>query len=133
VAAVISFIDCINRSDLDGLTSLMADDHALVVLDEAPLVGRRANQDAWQGHFSAFPEYVVYPRHVVSSGSSVAVLGVTTGSHLGLPDAEELKLGVVWLAEVVDGRLTRWHVADDTPDLRDRVGIPRHVVSSTDT
>jgi ketosteroid isomerase-like protein len=40
IAPVVSFIDCINRGDLDGLTELMTDDHALVVLDEAPLVGR---------------------------------------------------------------------------------------------
>ena len=123
MAAVISFIDCINRGDLDGLTALMADDHALLVLDEEPVIGRSANRDAWHGYFTAFPEYVVYPRQIVGSGGPVAVLGSTTGSHLGLPDAEELELDVVWLAEVVDGHLTRWQIADDTPELRARVGL----------
>ena len=123
MAAVISFIDCINRGDLDGLTALMADDHALLVLDEEPVIGRSANRDAWHGYFTAFPEYVVYPRQIVGSGGPVAVLGSTTGSHLGLPDAEEFELDVVWLAEVVDGHLTRWQIADDTPELRVRVGL----------
>jgi hypothetical protein len=46
IAAAISFIDCINRGDLEGLTELMTDDHALVVLDEPALVGRDSNRDA---------------------------------------------------------------------------------------
>jgi ketosteroid isomerase-like protein len=81
VAVAISFIDCINRGDLDGLRELMTEDHTLVVLDEAPLVGRGANLDAWHGYFSAFPDYVIHPRHLVPSGATVAVLGTTTGSH----------------------------------------------------
>ena len=54
----------------------------------------------------------------------MAVLGVTTGSHLGLPDEEEMGLSVIWLAHVVDGRLSSWRVAADTPELRAQLGIP---------
>ncbi len=123
IAAVVSFIDCINRGDLDGLTELMTDDHALVVLDEAPLVGCSQNRQAWHDYFTSFPDYVIYPRHIAGAGHSVAVLGTTTGSHLGLSDEEEMKLDVVWLAQVVDGHLSLWRVAE-TPELRDEVGIP---------
>jgi ketosteroid isomerase-like protein len=49
VAAVLSFIDGVDRADLDGLAALMSDDHRLVVLDESPLVGRAANVEAWGG------------------------------------------------------------------------------------
>lgn len=66
IAAVVSFIDCINRGDLDGLTELMTDDHALVVLDEAPLVGRSQNRQAWHDYLTSFPDYVIYPRHIRS-------------------------------------------------------------------
>lgn len=124
IAAAISFIDCINRGDLDSLTALMTDDHTLVVLDEPPLVGRRQNRDAWRGYFSSFPNYVIYPRHIAGDGASVAVLGTTTGSHLGLPDDEESKLDVIWLAKVVEGRVSLWRVAEDAAGLRAQVGIP---------
>ncbi len=97
---------------------------ALVVLDEAPLVGRSQNRQAWNGYFASFPDYVIYPRHIAAARHSVAVLGTTTGSHLGLPDDQETKLNVVWLAQVVDGQLSLWRVAEDTPELRDGVGIP---------
>ena len=124
IAAAISFIDCVNRGDLGGLTELMTDEHALVVLDEPPLVGRRANRDAWQGYFSSCPDYVIHPRLITADGASVAVLGVTTGSHLGLPDEEEARLSVIWLAHVVDGRLSSWRVAADAPELRAQLSIP---------
>jgi len=124
LAAVVSFVDCINRADVPGLGRLMTDDHHLVVLDEPPLVGRAANMAAWDGYFRGFPLYVVYPRHLTARGDSVAVLGTTTGSHLGLPDHEEQRLDVLWLAEVTGGRLRRWEVVEPTPAALAAVGIP---------
>ena len=124
LAAVVSFIDCINRGDLDGLGGLLHPSHRLEVLDEAPLVGRDANVEAWRGYFTAFPEYVIYPRALVQSGTGVAVLGTATGSHLGLPDAEERDLEVIWLADVDQGLLTRWAVRDATEDERRDAGLP---------
>jgi hypothetical protein len=112
LAAVVSFMDCVNRGDLDGLTGLMTPDHRLLVLDEDPLVGREANREAWAGYLAAFPEYVIDPRELAADGSRVSVLGTTTGSHLGLPDDDEMRLEVLWLADVVDGRLSLWQVAD---------------------
>jgi hypothetical protein len=64
VAAVISFIDCINRGDIDGLGLLMTDDHELAVFDEEPLCGKAPNIEAWNGYATAFPDYVIYPRVV---------------------------------------------------------------------
>jgi ketosteroid isomerase-like protein len=124
IAVVISFIDCINRGDLDGLVELMTDDHTLTVLDEAPLVGRALNRDAWHGYFSSFPDYVIYPRYVTASAGTVAVLGTTTGSHLGLADEDEMKLKVIWLCEVLDGRVSLWRIAEDTAKRRAEIGIP---------
>ena len=111
LAVVVSFVDCINRGDLDGLAALMTDDHRLLVLDEDPLVGRTANVEAWRSYFTAFPEYVILPRQMSTDGARVSVLGTTTGSHLGLPDDEEMRLEVLWRADVVDGALSSWQVA----------------------
>jgi ketosteroid isomerase-like protein len=125
LAAVVSFIDCINRGDIDALAKLMTGDHRLIVLDEPPLTGRAKNVKAWKGYASAFPRYVIYPQHIVADGPRVAVLGFTTGSHLGLPDHEEMKLRVIWLAEVTDGALSRWQIVDDTPLARAEAWLPR--------
>ena len=124
VAAVISFIDCINRGDIDGLGLLMTDDHELAVFDEEPLRGKEPNIEAWNGYASAFPDYVIYPRVVAEPGQGqVAVLGHTTGSHLGLSDQEEPRLSVIWLAETQNGRLHCWRLLQDTPARRLDLGL----------
>jgi hypothetical protein len=127
LAAVLSFIDAINRGDLDRLANLMHQDHSLVVLDEQPVVGRDANIEAWNGYLTSFPDYVIYPRYLTVSGTRVALVGTTIGSHLGLPDEDEMRLGVIWLAEATDGALSLWQVAEDTPPTRAHAGIPASV------
>jgi ketosteroid isomerase-like protein len=123
VAAVVSFIDCINRADAEGLAALMAEDHTLTVFDEAPLVGRAANAAAWEGYLQAFPRYVIYPHRIAEQTGVVAVLGTTTGSHLGLPDAEERRLTLIWRAEVADGALRSWTLLQDTAAARQELGL----------
>jgi ketosteroid isomerase-like protein len=121
---VISFIDRINRGDVEGLSVLMTDDHELVVLDEDPLRGRAANLSAWAGYTAAYPQYVIYPRVITEPrDGSVAVLGHTSGSHVGLADGEERKLSVIWLAEVTHERLRCWRLLEDTPDGRREFGF----------
>jgi ketosteroid isomerase-like protein len=123
VAAVVGFIDCINRGDVAGLGDLMTPDHRLLVLDEPPVVGRDANVAAWQGYVTMFPDYVVYPHQIAERDGRVAMLGHTTGSHPGLPDDEEARLLVVWVAETRDGALSVWRVLDDSPQLRHELGL----------
>jgi ketosteroid isomerase-like protein len=121
---VIGFIDCINRGDIDELGKLMTEDHELVVFGEEALRGRARNIQAWAGYAAAYPDYVIYPRTVVEPRDGcVAVLGHTTGSHLGLPDHEERALTVIWLAEVRDGQLRSWRLLEDTPDRRAELGL----------
>jgi len=123
VAAVIGFIDAINRGDVDRLVALMSPDHQLQVLHEPALAGREANRAAWHGYVTAFPDYVIYPDRFVHRGDEVLVLGSTTGSHLGLPDQEERGLKVIWRATVRDGLLGLWQVIDDTPGQRAFLGL----------
>jgi ketosteroid isomerase-like protein len=123
VAAVIGFIDAINRGDVGRLAELMAPGHRLQVLQEPPVTGRDANRDVWHGYVTAFPDYVIYPDRLVHRGDDVAVLGSTTGSHLGLPDDEERQLTVIWRATVQDGLLTLWQIIEDTPAQRALLGL----------
>ena len=123
VAAVIGFIDAINRGDVDRLVALMSPDHRLQVLREPPLDGREANRAAWHGYVTAFPDYVIYPDHIVHRGDDVLILGSTTGSHLGISDQEESQLKVIWRATVRNGLLTLWQVIEDTPGQRALLGL----------
>jgi hypothetical protein len=89
VVLAVSFIDCVNRCDLAALSDLLGADHRLEAFDEEPLIGRQANAAAWSGYFDRFPSYVIYPRQIAERAGSVAILGHTTGSHLGLRDEDE--------------------------------------------
>jgi hypothetical protein len=89
-------VNCINHRDLPGLVSLMSDDHRLQVFDETPVTGRDDNERAWSGYFEAFPTYLIHPHQIAEApDGEVAVLGHTTGSHLGLapPWRESSHLG----------------------------------------
>ena len=123
VAAVIGFVDAINRGDVDRLVALMSPDHRLQVLQEPPVAGREANREAWDGYAAAFPDYVIYPDRIVHRGDDVLVLGSTTGSHLGLPDEQERQLKLIWRATVRDGLLVLWQIMADTPGQRSSLGL----------
>ena len=102
----------------------MSADHRLRVLDETPLVGRDENERAWAGYFDAFPSYVIYPHRIAESPHGiVAVLGHTTGSHLGLADDEESRLTLIWVAECRSGAISGWTLVEDTPFNRERYGL----------
>jgi hypothetical protein len=115
VAVTISFIDCINRADVDSLAALMTDDHRLCVFDEAPLAGKAANVEAWRGYATSWPDYVIYPERISAPADDLcAVLGHTTGSHLGLPDEIEVEQTLIWLARVAGDAVREWRLVEDT-------------------
>lgn len=101
----------------------MADDHHLRVLDEPVVRGRDANVAAWRGYASNFPAYTISPHQIVERGGVVAVLGHTTGSHLGLPDEEERLLTIIWLAEVTGGKVRSWRLVEDSVERRREFGL----------
>ena len=123
VGVVRSFIACINRGDVQGLGRLMTDDHELTVFDEPALIGREANLAAWRGYVASYPAYVIYPERIAAHAGLVAVLGHTTGSHLGLPDEEERKLTLIWLADVVEGAIQSWRSIEDNAANRGRLRL----------
>lgn len=56
-------------------------------------------------------------------GDRVAILRHTTGSHLGLPDDEESKLTLIWIARVQDDRVLSWTLIEDTPERREALDL----------
>ena len=74
-------------------------------------------------YVDSFPNYVIYPRRIAEDGNRIAVLGHTTGSHLGLPDEEGRQLTVIWLADVAGHAVQVWRILGDTPDRRQELGL----------
>ncbi|HET6952888.1 MAG TPA: hotdog fold thioesterase [Acidimicrobiales bacterium] len=124
IGVVSAFVDAVNRGDVDGLAALMSDEHELRVFDEPPLVGRGPNVEGWRDYIEAFPAYRIVPHAMAERDGTVAVVGHTTGSHLRLPDEEERRLSLIWLADVVDGAVCCWHLVPDDDENRRAHGLP---------
>jgi hypothetical protein len=122
-AVALAFVDHINRGNLNGLVAMMSEGHRLEVFDEEPVIGREANAAAWRRYMAAFPRYQIYLRRINATGAVVAILGHTTGSHLGLPDAEEREFTLLWLAYVRKGTVERWQLIEDSPSNRQQFGL----------
>ena len=122
-AVALSFVDRINHGDVEGLAALMTEDHELRVFDEPTQHGRDTNTAGWRGYTEAFPTYLIHPHRFAVQGRQVAILGHTTGSHLGLPDTEESKLTLIWIAVVEVGRVASWTLVEDTPQRRKELGL----------
>ena len=101
----------------------MTEGHVLQIFDESPLTGREANVEAWRGYAAAFPEYAIHPQRLVADGARVAVVGHTTGSHLGLPDDQEAAITLIWVAEVDAGQVRSWRLLDDNSENRTALGL----------
>ena len=73
------------------------------------------------GYFKSFPSYLIYPQRIAEIPRGVvAILGHTTGSHLGLTDAEEAQEMLIWVAATAEGAVASWTLVEDTPFNRER-------------
>lgn len=124
VPLTLAFVNYINAGDAQALASLMTAGHRLQIFEESPVVGRDANERAWAGYFESFPSYLIYPRQIADcSDGVVAVLGHTTGSHLGLSDADESRETLIWVAETYGGAVAGWTLLEGSAINRTRYGL----------
>ena len=132
LAGAISFIDAINHGEIDRLAALMDKDYSLVIFGKAE-EGRERGIEGWKGYANAYPNYRIHPQRMVAEGNRAAILGYTTGSHLGLPDDEEAKLTLIWVAEVTkDGLVRKWELLEDTPKNKRDTGLGQRRARSTE-
>lgn len=123
LAVTLGFVDAINRGDIDRLASMMTEDYELKVFHLPPEAGLAKGVAGWRGYASAYPRYLIHPSRLAVQRDTVAVLGTTTGSHLALPDDEEMQLTLIWLSEVSGGKVRRWILIEDTPENRGSWGL----------
>jgi ketosteroid isomerase-like protein len=105
-AVVLRFNDRINARDLAGLAALMAGDHTFVDSAGGRVAGKPACVDAWRGFFAEFPDYRNVFLTTEQAGDTVVITGY---SECSVP---ELAGPARWTAQVRDGLVVRWQVAD---------------------
>ena len=111
------FNDLINEANLEGLASMMTDDHAFIVSAEAVVSGKHSSVSAWRSFFRAFPGYRnVFVRYVAAA-SVVAIEG-----HSECFDPR-LAGPALWRAVVRGDCVAEWRVYEDTSENRLAIGL----------
>lgn len=113
---VAEFNNAISRRDLPRLGELMTEDHRLITGTGDPVKGKEACLSAWRKFFKLLPDYRNVFQRVWSVGGVVRMRGrsVCTDQRLNGP--------AIWKAVVQGTRISEWHVDEDTPEGRQRLG-----------
>ena len=112
----VEFNNAISSRDLSKLEELMTEDHILITGTGDPVNGKEACLRAWNQFFELLPDYRNIFEKTWSVGKVVQMRGhsVSTDERMNGP--------AIWKA-VVDGmRIREWHVDEDTPAGRRRLG-----------
>jgi ketosteroid isomerase-like protein len=116
-AVVMKFNEFINRQDLEGLASLMADSYVFIDSSNTIIRGKEKALEAWREFFRLSPDY----RNVFESVEIHDNLVVTTG-HSSSSD-KRLNGPALWTARVKDDRISEWRVYEDIPENRNSLGL----------
>ncbi len=110
------FNNAITSRDLSRLGELMTEDHTLITGTGDPVNGKEACISAWRQFFELLPDYRNVFERVWSVGQVVRMRGrsVCTDERLNGP--------AIWKAVVEGTRISEWHVDEDTPEGRRRLG-----------
>ncbi|UCH05363.1 MAG: nuclear transport factor 2 family protein [Candidatus Thorarchaeota archaeon] len=114
-SAVRSFISRINAGNPEGLMEHQTEDFVFIDYDGDITRGR----DGWHGYFRDYSDYKIHVKHIIISGNGAAIIGETTGCHVG-PEVEK-EWTILWTAEVRDDLLSEWRIYSDVHEVRERL------------
>ncbi len=139
IAVAQAFIGEINAGNLDGLTSLMTEDHVFVDMADGRSQGRDKMRGNWEGYFQLFPDYQIDVSETHFSGSDIILIGESNGSLSDFGRTMLEKAGqknvngaafqgpAIWRAKIRDGLVAEWQVYRDSRKVRDQFNIPELV------
>ena len=112
------FNECINSEDIDGMVSLMTDNHSLICYDEVGTMNKNTSREAWERFFSGVKNYMNHFTRIESRDNFVIMIGKATCSNV-----ESLNINVLWSATIENDKLSEWQVYEDTIENRKRLKI----------
>lgn len=112
----VEFNNAISSRDLSKLEELMTEDHILITGTGDPVNGKEACIRAWVQFFELLPDYRNIFERIWSVGQVVQMQGrsISTDERINGP--------AIWKAVVEGVRIREWHVDEDTPVGRRRLG-----------
>jgi len=117
-ATILQFNNYINNLDLEGLSSLMTDDHTFIDSENDALKGKEMMTEGWRTFFDSYPDYRNIFERVEMKDGMVVIIGYSICPNESLLDGP-----AVWSVKVRDGKLSEWRVYLDSPENRSILGI----------
>jgi ketosteroid isomerase-like protein len=111
------FNEYINNQDIEGLSSLMTEDHTFIDREDEVYKGKETMTKGWIDFFNSFPEYRNTFTRVESQDDLVILIGYATWSKGSSPDS------AIWTASIEDDRVAQWRIYHDTEENRSRLKI----------
>jgi ketosteroid isomerase-like protein len=111
------FNEYINRQDIDGLASLMAEDHTFVDRKGEIDKGKETMTKGWIDFFRSFPEYKNTFELVHSRGNLVVLYGYATWEKGSDPDY------AIWTATIEDDLVAEWRIYEDTNENKRKFNL----------
>jgi ketosteroid isomerase-like protein len=106
----LQFNEYINRQDLQGLSSLMSEDHVFIDRKGEEDRGKETMIEGWKRFFQAFPAYLNTFLRVQSEGNLVVLYGYATWHQGSDPDY------AIWTARILNDLVAEWRIYEDTEE-----------------
>jgi ketosteroid isomerase-like protein len=113
----LKFNERINAQDIDGLVSLMTDDHKFIDIPGKITIGREKMMEGWTKFFDSYPDYMNIFSRVESHDNLVLMIGHSECSY------DPLDGPVIWTAYIDNGLVAEWRVYEDNKKIRQKLGI----------
>lgn len=117
ISIVEAFNDCITNQDIDGMASLMHEDHTFIDRDGSSHGPKSHMVDGWKQFFEMFPLYKNNFTEIRAVENRVFVLGYAYWSE------EEPYDPVIWTGKIETNLITEWRVYEDSEENRKKFSL----------
>ncbi|MFX1513040.1 MAG: nuclear transport factor 2 family protein [Promethearchaeota archaeon] len=113
----LKFNQYISNQDIEGLSSLMTDDHTFIDRKGEIDKGKESMTKGWKDFFNQFPDYRNIFTRVESRDNLVILIGYAQWSKESLADH------AIWIAKIEDELVSEWRIVEDTEENRKKFNI----------
>ncbi|UCF62566.1 MAG: nuclear transport factor 2 family protein [Anaerolineaceae bacterium] len=113
----LQFNEYINSQDIDGLSSLMTEDHTFIDRKDEVDEGKDTMIKGWTEFFKSFPDYKNTFEKVESRGDLVILYGFATWEKGSDPDY------AIWTARVESDLVAEWRIYEYTGENKRKFNL----------
>jgi ketosteroid isomerase-like protein len=125
---VLDFVERINSRDVEGLVSLMSEEHKFIDGLGSEVHGKSAMRAGWTEYYKLFPDYRVEIETILEGGEIVALFGKASATFAGSGSVQDRswRIPAAWRAIVKNGFVSEWQVYADYEPVWKVMGVKRY-------